>query len=241
MPIGPHGAVSMAAPRPHLLLDAAGATHADGAWRVSAAALATAVAVTPALGERRCMVAHYTADTKRLAVLWASPASQSAWESEDLGVIGDKLSKIARDNVALTSIFSAAGQAGLQLLIRGRTVPNAARQKGTTPDLLTRLLMACCSCGWTRLRDGGAGQRAGKQRPARSRDDKAGQPCSLHSAQQSAAAPPQRCAAHASCRGQQRGSRRAEEQGRSCTSAGTVLHRRHPLASTRTTQTSRPR
>lgn len=57
------------------------------------------------------MVAHYTADTKRLAVLWASPASQSAWESEDLGVIGDKLSKIARDNVALTSIFSAAGQA----------------------------------------------------------------------------------------------------------------------------------
>ena len=96
---------------PHPLLAAAGATQLDGVWRVTASALAAATAAQPLLGERRCYVGDYDAEQKRVTVVWASAAALAAWETAQVQVMGDKLSRIARDNSALASIFGAASQA----------------------------------------------------------------------------------------------------------------------------------
>ena len=94
-----------------LLAAAAGATHADGVWRVTAASLAAATAAQPVLGERRCNVSDYDAEHKQVTVFWASKAALAAWETEQLGEMSAKLSKVARSNSALASIFGAAAQA----------------------------------------------------------------------------------------------------------------------------------
>ena len=104
----------MAQGAPHPLLTAAGATHSDGVWRVTAASLAAATAAQPALGQRRCYVGDYDAQQKRVSVVWASAAALAAWETEHVAVMSDKLSRIAHENSALASIFGGAMQAALR-------------------------------------------------------------------------------------------------------------------------------
>jgi hypothetical protein len=94
------------------LLAAAGARLVSGVWRVSVASLAAAEAAAPSLGaERRCMVGRFNAATSTLTVLWASTASWAAWQEPDLAAIGARLSRVARENIAIGSIFGAATQA----------------------------------------------------------------------------------------------------------------------------------
>jgi hypothetical protein len=93
------------------LLAAACASRVGGVWRVSLASLAAAEAAAPSLGERRCLLGRFSTVTGTLTVLWASAASFAAWERPDLGGIGVRLSHIARSNIAIGSIFSAASQA----------------------------------------------------------------------------------------------------------------------------------
>ena len=94
-----------------LLAAAAAGAQVDGVWRVTAASLAAATAAQPLLGQRRCNVSDYDAEHKRVTVFWASQAALAAWETEHLGEMSEKLSKVARSNSALASIFGAAAQA----------------------------------------------------------------------------------------------------------------------------------